>query len=321
MDITLIRTFVAVSDTGSFVAASARLFVTQSAVSLRIQRLEDTLGRPLFTRSKAGVALTPAGQSFERYALSLLKLWEEARQHVALPDGFTRALSIGAQYSLWPRLGYRWLDRLRAADPGLALRAEVGMPDRLTRFLIESVVQAALTYMPQSRPGLTVTPVMEDELILVASFPAQDPEEITDSYVYMDWGPEFSQAHATGLPHLSGRGLTLGLGALGADYVANRRAAAYLPARAAQTHLDAGRLHLVPDAPRFAYPIWLVMRDDVEPDLAGLARDSLSFVADRAEAAQDDVIAELARLSHQDAVAVLGDLPAVGPKDDDRGAR
>ena len=42
MDITLIRTFIEVANTGSFVAACDRLFVTQSAVSLRIQRLEDS---------------------------------------------------------------------------------------------------------------------------------------------------------------------------------------------------------------------------------------------------------------------------------------
>ena len=59
MDITLIKTFLEVSNTGSFVAACDRLFVTQSAVSLRIQRLEDSLGHPLFTRSKAGAILTP----------------------------------------------------------------------------------------------------------------------------------------------------------------------------------------------------------------------------------------------------------------------
>ena len=62
MDIALIRTFLEVAATGSFVNASERLYVTQSAVSLRIARLEDTLGKPLFTRSKAGAELTPAGR-------------------------------------------------------------------------------------------------------------------------------------------------------------------------------------------------------------------------------------------------------------------
>ncbi|MFT6074020.1 MAG: DNA-binding transcriptional LysR family regulator [Yoonia sp.] len=85
MDITLLKTFLEVAATGSFVSASERLFVTQSAVSLRIQRLEDSLGKPMFTRSKAGAELTNAGREFERYALSIIRVWEEARQQVAIP--------------------------------------------------------------------------------------------------------------------------------------------------------------------------------------------------------------------------------------------
>ena len=156
MDITLIKTFIEVANSGSFVAACDRLFVTQSAVSLRIQRLEDSLGHPLFTRSKAGAILTPAGEQFERYALSLLKIWEEARQQIAIPEGYSEALTIGGQYSLWPRLGFRWIDALQVEKPELSLRVELGMPDRITRFLIEGVVQAALLYTPQLRPGLIV---------------------------------------------------------------------------------------------------------------------------------------------------------------------
>lgn len=123
MDITLLKTFLEVAATGSFVSASDRLFVTQSAVSLRIQRLEDSLGKPLFYRSKAGAELTPAGVSFERYALSLIKIWEESRQQIAMPEGFTKSLTIGARYSLWPRLGFRWIDQMRTAMPELNIRA------------------------------------------------------------------------------------------------------------------------------------------------------------------------------------------------------
>lgn len=306
MDIALLRTFLAVSDTGSFVNASARLFVTQSAVSLRVQRLEDQLGQTLFTRSKAGVALTPSGRAFERYALSLVKLWEEARQQVAVPDGFSRSLTIGAQYSLWPRLGFRWMDALRTATPDLALRAELGMPDRLTRFLIEGVVQVALTYMPQARPGLTVAPLMEDDLVLAASFDAPDVAAVAEVYAFVDWGPEFTQAHATDLPDLPVSGVTLSLGALGAEYVANRRAASYLPARAIKPLIDAGRLHLVPGAPVFPYPIWSVFRDDLPEDLAALARRTLSDTVAQAEDAQNEVMQSLERLTGHE-VETLGE--------------
>jgi DNA-binding transcriptional LysR family regulator len=289
VDITLLKTFVEVANTGSFVAACDRLFVTQSAVSLRIQRLEDSLGHPLFVRSKAGAVLTPAGQQFERYALSLLKIWEEARQQIAIPEGYTRAFTIGGQYSLWPRLGFRWIDALRAEMPDLSIRTELGMTDRITRFLVEGVVQAALLYTPQLRPGLIVEKALDDELVLVASYP-DATLDLKDDYVFVDWGPEFTHAHAIALPHLTNAGLTMGMGAMAADYIAHRKGAAYLPARAVKRRLDAGSLHLVANAPRFPYPSWAVWRDDLDDEVAVLARRTLATVVQAAEKEQEKVV-------------------------------
>jgi DNA-binding transcriptional LysR family regulator len=289
MDITLIKTFIEVANTGSFVAACDRLFVTQSAVSLRIQRLEDSLGHPLFTRSKAGAILTPAGEQFERYALSLLKIWEEARQQIAIPEGYSRALTIGAQYSLWPRLGFQWLDRLQLAMPDLSIRAELGMPDRLTRFLVEGVVQTALIYNPQLRPGLVVEKALDDELVMVASYTHASVEDASD-YVFVEWGPEFTHAHALALPHLTNAGITMVLGALAADYIMYRRAKAYLPARAVKRRLEAGNLHIVADAPRFPYPAWVVWREDLDEDIAAVARSTLKGVTQAAEKEQQTFV-------------------------------
>lgn len=307
MDITLIKTFLEVAATGSFVSASDRLFVTQSAVSLRVQRLEDSLGRPLFTRSKAGAELTAAGREFEAYALSMIKLWEEARQQIAIPEGFSQSLVIGAQYSLWPRLGFRWLDALREDLPQLSLRAEIGMPDRLTRFLIEGIVQVALTYTPQMRPGLVVEELLDDELVMVASYPDPDLEDIADHYVTVDWGPEFMRAQALALPQLTNTGVTLALGAMAAQYILRRKAVAYVPARSVVPSLDSGALHLVPDAPRFPYPVWVVWRDDVDVPLRKAAHAALVRTVTLADSAQQDVIEQLAEIS-EDPVEILGDV-------------
>lgn len=292
MDITLIKTFIEVANTGSFVAACDRLFVTQSAVSLRIQRLEDSLGHPLFTRSKSGAILTPAGEQFERYALSLLKIWEEARQQIAIPEGYSKAISIGAQYSLWPRLGFRWIDAMQVAMPELSIHAELGMTDRITRYLVEGVVQAALLYTPQLRPGLIAEHALDDELILVASYPGATLD-LKKDYVAVDWGPEFTHALAIGLPHLTDSGRSMALGALAVDYIVNRRAAAYVPARSAKRHMDAGNLHLVADAPRFPYPSWVVWRDDLDEDILDVARTTLSTVVQSAEIEQEKVTGDL----------------------------
>ncbi|SFI49649.1 LysR family transcriptional regulator [Jannaschia pohangensis] len=306
MDITLIRTFLEVSATGSFVSASARLFVTQSAVSLRVQRLEEALGHPLFTRSKAGAELTPAGKEFERYALSMVKIWAEARQQIAIPDGFSRSLTIGAQYSLWPRLGFRWIDALRRDVPDLSLHAEIGMPDRLTRFLVEGVVQTALMYTPQMRPGLRVEELLADELILVAGWARPEMAQVAARYVYVDWGAEFTQAHAIKLPDLCNSGVSLTLGALAADFIANRGLAGYVPARYAKRALDAGVLHLVADAPTFHYPAWVVWREDVDETLAAQAAAALTTVVAEIDRSQSDVLSELALISEDHEVETFG---------------
>ncbi|UWQ23140.1 LysR family transcriptional regulator [Jannaschia sp. W003] len=304
MDITLMRTFLEVAASGSFVQSADKLFVTQSAVSLRIKRLEEQLGHALFTRSKAGAELTAEGEAFSGYALSLVKIWEEARQQIGIPDGFDRAISIGAEQSLWSRFGFRWIDAMEARMPDLSIRAEFGQPDRLTRFLVEGVIQASLTYLPQVRPNLRVEKLFEEDLVLVAGWPDPDLGRMDGRYVMIDWGPEFVQAHAIGLPELKS-GKTLALGALATRFVVNRGLAAYLPARAVAPLIDAGRLHLVPDAPIFPYPVWLVWREDMDEAVRDGARKALADVVGAAVEAQEAVLEDLEDAS-EESVGTLG---------------
>ncbi|MGV8952749.1 MAG: LysR family transcriptional regulator [Cypionkella sp.] len=279
MDLALIKTFLEVSETGSFVAASERLFVTQSAVSLRVQRLEEMLGQPLFQRSKTGAEITPSGREFVAYAQSMLRTWEQARQHVAVPDGFSQNLNIGAQGSLWPRLGSRFVDALRNAMPDLGLRAEMGTAESLNRAMVEGVMQIMLTYQPNFHPGLQIEKVMEDQLVLVAPWQGATRDGLAGRYAYIDWGPEFLQFHNLELPELTHPALTLVMGSLSMQYVLSRGLAAYLPVRAVKTHLETGALHLVEGAEAFKRIAWSVWRDDLETELGIVARKALQEVA------------------------------------------
>ena len=104
MDIELARTFLEIVSAGSFVRASERLHITQTAVSARIQALESQLGRPVFVRNKAGAHLTPAGREFVPYATQLIQVWERARHQVAMPPGYEAVLSLGGDFALWNSL-------------------------------------------------------------------------------------------------------------------------------------------------------------------------------------------------------------------------
>lgn len=75
-DLAQLRTFIAVTEAGSVSAGAGRVFLSQSSVSEQLKKLEERVGQPLFTRSKQGVAATPAGA----------KLLDHARRIVALCD-------------------------------------------------------------------------------------------------------------------------------------------------------------------------------------------------------------------------------------------
>ncbi|MBC2666669.1 LysR family transcriptional regulator [Novosphingobium flavum] len=74
----LLRSFVTIVDTGSMLNASEKVFLTQSALSLQIKRLEDLLQQSLFHRDGRRLTLTPAGDLMLDYARRVLALHDEA---------------------------------------------------------------------------------------------------------------------------------------------------------------------------------------------------------------------------------------------------
>ena len=61
LDTDQLQTFIAIADNGSFTRASEQVFKTQSAVSMQMRRLEERVGKPLFTKDGRGVRLTDDG--------------------------------------------------------------------------------------------------------------------------------------------------------------------------------------------------------------------------------------------------------------------
>jgi DNA-binding transcriptional LysR family regulator len=85
LDTDLLRTFVAIAETGSFRAAAKRVYRTPSAVSMQIKKLEDTLGRPLFLRDGRQVTMTADGETLLGYGRRMLKLNDEAVARFVVP--------------------------------------------------------------------------------------------------------------------------------------------------------------------------------------------------------------------------------------------
>lgn len=94
LDLGLLRTFVAVSDTASFTLAAARLNSTQSTVSQHLGRLEAAIGQTLIDRSSRPISPTASGERLLAYARRLLALESEAQALLADPSG-TTTIRIG----------------------------------------------------------------------------------------------------------------------------------------------------------------------------------------------------------------------------------
>lgn len=282
MDTELARTFLVVVATGNFVEAANRLHVTQSTVSMRIQRLEETLGAELFVRNKAGTTLTAAGRQFQRHAALLTRTVEQARQEIGVVSGFRATLTVGGRIGLWEDLLLRWLPIFASLAPDVAVRALIGFEEDLMQALIEGRANIGVMYTPQARPGLTVEPLLEERLVMISSR-ADPPREPASDYIYVDWGAEFFAQHSLAFPNFVGAALTVNIGWIGLQRVLLHGGTGYFPARMLREHELSGRLHRVQDAPEFRLPAYLCFPTKVDSEPLALALDTIRRVA--AEAA------------------------------------
>lgn len=86
LDVDLMKTLVAIAETGSVTGAAGRVGRSPGAVSMQIRKLEETLGRGLFVRSRQGMALNADGERLLAYARRMLELHREALDVFRAPE-------------------------------------------------------------------------------------------------------------------------------------------------------------------------------------------------------------------------------------------
>lgn len=99
LDLAALRSFVAVSDAGGVTRAANLLNLTQSAVSMQMKRLEESLGVTLLDRSARTVALTAAGEQLLGYSRKMLALNDEAVSRLTDPI-YEGSLTLGVPHDI-----------------------------------------------------------------------------------------------------------------------------------------------------------------------------------------------------------------------------
>jgi len=148
LDIDLLRTFVAVADSGSFTAAGELVSRTQSAVSLQIKRLEEIVGQRVFERTSRSLALTAAGEMLLGYARRIIELNDESVRRVAKPS-VAGVLRLGITEYFVPTEIPRILSRFAAAYPGVQLQVRMGLSRELRAEMGAGSLDAAIVRLTE----------------------------------------------------------------------------------------------------------------------------------------------------------------------------
>jgi DNA-binding transcriptional LysR family regulator len=150
---TMLRSFVAIVDTGSMLNASEQVFVTQSALSLQIKRLEELVQQPLFLREGRRLLLTSAGSVLLGYARRVLAIHDEALTAIS-SGSFTGPVRIGMVQDFADLLLTGLLARFAELHADAQIFARVAgtaeLQDMLDRGQLDIVIGYAASGDPQA---------------------------------------------------------------------------------------------------------------------------------------------------------------------------
>lgn len=148
----LLRSFVAIVDKGSMLNAAEHVFVTQSALSLQIKRLEELVQQPLFSREGRRLVLTSAGTVLLDYARRVLTLHDEAI--AAINSGhFAGPVRVGVVQDFAETLLSGLLARFAELHPESNIYARVAGTAELQTMLDRSQLDLIIGYAASDDPG------------------------------------------------------------------------------------------------------------------------------------------------------------------------
>ena len=168
MNLNELRYAVAVSQMRNFRRAAEKCFVTQPALSLAIQKLEDELGVQLFERSRKEVTLTPIGARIVEQAQRVLeevgRIPEIAKQG---RDQLAGKLKLGAIYTVAPYLLPELIPILHRKAPQMPLEVMEGLTSQLDVMLRDGSIDVAIIALPFDVPNVTTLPLYDEAFTVV----------------------------------------------------------------------------------------------------------------------------------------------------------
>jgi DNA-binding transcriptional LysR family regulator len=163
-----LKVFCTVAETRSFSKTSEIIHLTQPAVSLQVQALEEKYETKLFDRSSNTVTLTPAGETLYKYAKEILALYASADKAIGKQTGLVKgSIAVGAGSNIGNYLLPILITEFRNAHPKIKIYLHVSNTKRVVELLNAGNVDIGLVEGDVVRQKMVVKKLLSDELVVI----------------------------------------------------------------------------------------------------------------------------------------------------------
>jgi DNA-binding transcriptional LysR family regulator len=163
-----LKVFCTVAETKSFSKASEIIHLTQPAVSLQIQALEEVFETKLFDRTSSTVVLTPAGEILYKYAKEILSLFAAAEKDIGEITGLVKgSISIGASTTIGNYVLPSVISDFKRKSPKIKIHLLVGNTKRIVEFLNAGNIDLGIVEGEVTKYKIKTEKLIADELTLI----------------------------------------------------------------------------------------------------------------------------------------------------------
>lgn len=170
MNIDVMKTFCDLVDTGSFSKAAEANYVSQSAVSQQLAKLERDLSTQLISRGAGLVAPTEAGKALYEGAKEIIGRYEQLLGEVrSAADSVRGVLRVGTIYSVGFYLLDPFIRQFLRAHPEVNLHVEYAQWNRIYTAVINGEMDMGVVACPEKHRSIEIVPLASEELVAVFS--------------------------------------------------------------------------------------------------------------------------------------------------------
>ncbi|WP_138431959.1 transcriptional regulator CynR [Fodinibius saliphilus] len=170
MELRQLKYLVSIAEEGTFTAAAEKLFISQSALSQQVKRMEEELGVPLFDRSRNRLRFTEAGEILHQRAKKIINEVKEAKNAIEDLEGLCRGtLSIGVVQTVNAYLIPRVVSHFSREYPKVKLAIEELSAPLLEEKLYNHELDIGISFNPSVYSELDFDRIFSEQLLMIVN--------------------------------------------------------------------------------------------------------------------------------------------------------